>query len=152
MRTGYLFRGINGAERQARALIPRTQGAFAQHPRLSLALPFTLGESASNAVRNHQKYDPDDFPHPTSGISTTRSLRMARYYATHKGERDGIVVAIDIARLDAAGLKRYDVTECGEVMKPEDEEVVLYDDLGEPIPWGAVVANIISVRADEGRL
>ncbi|GEM_PF-7042079 len=141
----YLFRGVREDEFQERVLKPKKQGAFAQHAMTPIKTPIITGESLESAARNHQ-YETIK----TSGVSTAVSFQSACGYATKQGTKSGIVAVIDRFRLTQFGVYEYDVTNCGDVRKPEDQEIILYTKEGEPLP-SDIVIDWISIKAETWR-
>ena len=148
----YLYRGVNQEFRKLNdgKLMPK-----------ELSVPFakaiywggehywgdgsTFGESAANAVIQHQR---DSSRNPTSGVSTTPSLEKAKRYATHSGKfPSGYVYKIDTELLATCGVSAYSVSEHATVPAiPEDEEVILVaKDFG-PLP-SEIIIEVFEVVA-----
>jgi hypothetical protein len=118
-----LYRALRDAEIKAGCiLIPKSQAPFRAHPRLPIVLPFTLGENAKHAVREHQwngKY-------LTRGVSCTTAWTVALRYAAKKK----IIVSIDERKCDLFDIRRYRVHDhvpSELIIHPEENEVILSD-------------------------
>lgn len=145
-----LYRGLRPPEIVARRLIPKRPEKFAQAAKLPVRLPFVLGSTIENAARNHQKAHGDLATiFETSGVSTTKNWRIAVGYATENGAHAGYVAVIRRGSLGVHGISEYDVVaRCPEVIKPEDEEVILYGGDGSPFP-SEIIDSIVKVEASE---
>lgn len=112
----FLYRALRKEEIEAGcSLISRSQEAFKEHPRLSINLPFKLGEGKEHAIRDHQ-----DGVYK-NGISTTPHFEIARKYA-----KEGVVAKIDRSKLVEQGVTEYVVKDSGYYIKTaEDDEVIL---------------------------
>ncbi|PIW34158.1 MAG: hypothetical protein COW28_00725 [bacterium (Candidatus Ratteibacteria) CG15_BIG_FIL_POST_REV_8_21_14_020_41_12] len=130
----YLYRALRKEEVNAgNILIPKSQGPFRSHPRLSIDtnLPFWLGERKEYAIRQHQ-WQQSGFP--TSGISTTPHFERAKFYA-----QDGVIVKIDRQLFGKYSIKEYVVKEYLEkfpedIAAPEDDEIILVKEDDGPFP------------------
>ena len=69
---------------------------------------------------------------------TSKSLPVAIHYANEGGVRIGYVAFVRRSSLAAHGIKEFDVANCSEVLKPEDSEVILFDNTGKPMPKGII--------------
>jgi len=125
-----LFRGLAQTEVNYGCVpVAKKQARFLAHPRLTLKLPFILGERVEHAVREHQwggKYI-------TSGISTSPLFERASIY----GAQTGVVVEIDTTKFAELGVEAYKVADHVDpefVVCPEDQEVILCYREGAPLP------------------
>lgn len=131
-----LYRALRQIEvERGNILIPKGVASFVAHPRLSITLPFTLGERVEHAIREHQW----DSKYPTRGISCTTSWEVALRYARSK-----VIVRIDEAACDSNLIKRYIVKEHlpeNMIAHPQDDEVILVADCEGPLP-AEIVAEV----------
>ena len=97
----------------------------------------------ADVIRRHQIHG------DTGGISTTKSMEVAKRYALERLPGYRYVVRIPISRLEEHHI--YDAALCGLVLpKPEDEEVVLVSSRTESFPR-EIIDKIWRVT-DEGNL
>lgn len=125
-----LFRGLR-VEEVAAGNVPLAKGVgpFLANPRLPIRLPFILGERIEHAVREHQWSG----RYPTSGISTSLLFERACFY----GAQTRVVVEIDTARFGELGIAAYKVSDYVDhefIVCPEDQEVILCYNEGQPLP------------------
>ena len=140
----YLYKGLREEEIKLKQLIPKEQGIFMQHPKLPITFPINLGKTRENAARNHQK-EKGAGDYKTSGVSTSTKIKIARKYATDEGKKNGFVAYILRNKLPHYKLKEYDVNnQCPEVLKPDDCEIILYDDAGKPMPKDIIEKIILT--------
>ncbi len=133
----YVYRGLNDDEKRAGTLLPKKIGPFAEEAMTPIKTPFTTGVNRDNAIRSHQKRKYGHYP--TSGVSTTTSLIAAIGYATEKGTKDGIVAVINRDLLAKFNILEEDTLRANECLIPEDEEVILFDDVGTAMPKEIIV-------------
>lgn len=127
IKTKYLYRGLNESEIKAKCLLPKKQEAFKQLVGFPVRFPIRLTKCTENAARNHQK---DGYE--TSGVSTSKDMNVASRYATRNNTKDGVIAKISVVKLRKNGIGFKDVNDCGDVAKPEDCEIILYNENGEP--------------------
>jgi hypothetical protein len=98
----------------------------------------TWGESEANAVVQHQR---DSAKYPSSGVSTTPSLDIAKRYATHDAKYVlGYVYKIDVDVLETYGVTAYPVgVFATSPAIPGDEEIILVAREFGPLPKEIVV-------------
>lgn len=143
MKAKYLYRGLHDDEIAAKTLLPKKVGSFAEEALTPIKTPFTTGVNRDNAIRSHQK---QKYGHPhTSGVSTTKSFGAAIGYATEKGTKDGVVAVINRDLFEKFNIKEEDTAQAHECLIPEDEEVILFDDVGAPMPK-EIIEKFISVE------
>ena len=143
----FLYRGVSRQQYEnTKGLHPKITSAFEYAFSFDGSITFdgswTFGKSVGNAVRRHELRQ-EGFP--TSGISTTPLIERARFYATHGGTSEGVVLKIDRTVLSHFKVTEYVVSEwVVNPSAPEDLEVILVAaDFG-PLP-GEVVVEIVEV-------
>lgn len=139
----YLYRALRPLEISQGVLIPKSQDAFAAHPRLGIdtRLPFVLAPTTEHAVRQHQ-WQQDGFD--TRGVSTTPHLSRARFYARH-----GRIAIIRRDVLSTLGIEEYVVNDWladhpADIACADDDEVILVCGLPGPFP-AEIIERIVSV-------
>jgi len=117
----FLYRALREIEIESGCiLIPKSQSSFVSEQRFPITFPINFGPIERHAVRDHQWAG----QYPTRGISTSLNIDVARTYS----EKHGVIVKISRSKLRECGIKEYVVNEIlppNEVVKPEDEEVIL---------------------------
>ncbi len=119
-----LYRGVsmemdnkNGgrilAKGSSHAVTPRLDGKWTFDGK------FNFGPSESNTARAHQI---ESGLYGGSGVSTSRSEKVAIDFATRKGTKRGYVYVIDEDQLEARGIATY---EFSNPQHPEQHEVTL---------------------------
>lgn len=135
----YLFRGLRREEIEKELLLPKELGLglFVQAALTPIKRPFTTGKNLDNAIRSHQK---SEYGHPsTPGVSATTSFKAAVGYATKNGVDDGKVAFINRKILANYGIREADTSQNQECLFPEDKEIILFDDAGDPLPKEIIV-------------
>lgn len=95
------------------------------------------GTSKTNGVIGHQ-FDSSLFP--TSGISTSLDLDIAKKYATRNKTTKGKVYKIDCSRLDNNNIEMIIVSELMKKPRfPEDKEIILRERNDKILPMDIVV-------------
>ena len=147
MSSDFLFRGVSVAFHAANGglLKPKHQGPFTHIFRwgesgLKWGSGVTWDSTPRNAVIRHQLHQ-EGFP--TSGISTTPHFERALYYVRGRdGTSGGYVFKINRHLISSHGIQQFVVAECCKPSVPEDEEVVLVPQNGEPLPVALIVETI----------
>ena len=123
----YLYRGLRKEEVTARQLIPKGVETF-NGPMFVVAEAsgtYThVGGEADMALRHLEGL-------PTQGISTSKDIAIADYYARHAPTEFQYVVRIRRDLLSMYGIREFDVILLGlKVPKPQDAEVILISPQG----------------------
>lgn len=134
MKEIFLYRGLNDDEIKAQALIPKNRGQFLRELTTPFETPARTGVSRENAGRHHERHS-DQSP----GVSTTTSYKAAIRYATNRGSKDGIVAVINRNKLGEFGIREEDTSNGRTAFKPEDNEIILFDDIGNKMPVEIIV-------------
>ncbi|MFT4681443.1 MAG: hypothetical protein ACI9YU_001291 [Flavobacteriales bacterium] len=96
----------------------------------------TYGQSHQNSILAHQIHSGK---YPSSGVSSSTELKIARKYATHNNSI-GFVYEIDFNLLKDFGVEAFVVAEIVASPKfPFDNEVILRHEEDGPIPYGIVL-------------
>jgi hypothetical protein len=141
----YLYRALRIEEIEAGyVLIPKSNGPFRAGPRLGIdtRLPFILGPTTENAVRQHQ-WGQKGFP--TSGVSTTPHYHRAEFYA----QKHRIVLRIDRSLLEQYGIAEFEVREylktySKDIAVPEDDEIIIVKNDGSMFPQ-EIIDRVIKI-------
>jgi hypothetical protein len=72
-------------------------------------------------------------------VSTTTSYKAAIRYATNKGSKNGVIAVINRDKLVIFNIKEEDTSSGREPFKPEDNEIILFDDIGDPMPKEIII-------------
>ena len=134
MKENFLYRGLHNDEIKTRALIPKKPGLFLHELETPFETPASTGVSRENAVSHHERYSGQ-----TSGVSTTTSYKAAIRYATNTGNKNGTIAVINRDKLVMFNIKEKDTSIGRTAFKPEDNEITLYDDIGDPMPKEIIV-------------
>lgn len=94
---------------------------------------FKIGASESNTARAHQI---ESGLYGGSGISTSRSEKVAIDFATRKGAKSGYIYVIDEERLKALGIATY---EFSNPQHPDQYEVTLILKHSRELPAQAII-------------
>jgi hypothetical protein len=138
-----LYRALNLDEIQAGGvLLPKSQDPFIAPLGFPVPFPAMFGETENHAVRDHQR----DGRFPTRGVSTTTSKDIAfdKY-----GKKSGVIALINRAALRKLGVKEFVVSETlsiGEILHPEDDEVILTYDKDGALPK-EIIIEIVKIEA-----
>ena len=143
MKKNFLYRGLHDDEIKAKALIPKKRGHFLKELTTPFETPARTGLSRENAGRHHERYS-DQSP----GVSTTTSYKAAIRYATNKGSKDGIVAVINRDKLGDFNIREEDTSNGRDAFKPEDSEIILFDDIGDQMPV-EIIVRLDSVKSTD---
>ncbi len=134
MQDNLLYRGLHDDEIKAMALIPKKSGLFLQDLMTPFETPARTGTSRENAGRHHERYN-----NQSPGVSTTTSYKAAIRYATNKGSKDGVVAVINRDKLAEFNIYEEDPADTRAAFKPDDNEIILFDDIGGQMPTEIIV-------------
>lgn len=124
-----LYRGVSQTmHEEGRGLRPRDPGkSFERHVRCDGTWKFDgsaiYGPPHSQAVHAHQ-WDSERFNGPALSFSTLEAV--ARRFATTDGMEDGVVYAVTVAELEAAGCRLEDPRRhTSGLQNPDEHEVIV---------------------------
>ena len=134
MNKNILYRGLHKGEIIAKALIPKRRGPFLHELKTPFETPARTGLSRENAGRHKERHSDQ-----TSGVPTTTSYQAAIHYATNSGSKDGVIAVIDRDKLAMFNINEEDTSSGRAAYKPEDGEIILFDDIGDPMPKEIII-------------
>ena len=127
----YLYRSLRADEIENNfILIPKSNDSFLAEAKFPITFEVTFGATEAYAVEDHQF----DSKYPTRGVSTSLSKKIALEKYGSKGGAVAVICRSTCAKL---GIKEYIVKDwvpLGDILHPEDEEVILVSDKDGPLP------------------
>lgn len=145
MKIDYLYRGVSLEQHKLKTGLNPKNNTFSREVQLGqeyaqLGSGISLGKSRNNAIIGHQY---NSSLYPTSGVSTSIDLEIAKKYATNRGSRSGFIYKIDFSLLKPCDIEAFVVSECIPFPKlPEDKEVILHHIHDQNIPLEIVIEQI----------
>jgi hypothetical protein len=128
--------------------VPFRQGIYWDTPTWYWDDGSTWDESSTNAVIQHER---DSSMNPTSGVSTTPLMWVAKCYATARGKfQSGYVYKIDTELLEKYGVSKYTVADHATWPKiPSTQEVILVARNFGVLP-SEIIVEVIEVVVSSG--